>query len=378
MILPLDGILVVSMEQAVAGPFCSNRLRLAGARVIKIERNDGGDFARGYDTAAAGESSYFIWLNQGKESIALDLKTKDDRKIFLNMIADADIFIQNFSPTTVRKLRIDSTTLKSINPRLICCDISGYGDTPEMMKKKSYDLLIQAESGLIDVSGSQEGLGRIGVSICDIGAGMAAHAGIIESLLLRERFDKTKDVKISLFDVAADWMTVPYIHSKYGGAAPKRVGLKHPSIAPYGAFLCSENTSFIISIQNEFEWKRFCAEVLKSSTVSKNNKFSSNTLRVKNRELLDETIQSILFSLTDKTLKRRLEKASIAYGRLNTVKDLENHLALKKINVRNTIDDNLSIPSPPLVWEDSQKKAPKFNQHNEILRKEFHDSTKKK
>ena len=294
------------------------------------------------------------------------------------MIADADIFIQNFSPTTVRKLRIDSATLKSINPRLICCDISGYGDTPEMMKKKSYDLLIQAESGLIDVSGSQEGLGRIGVSICDIGAGMAAHAGIIESLLLRERFDKTKDVKISLFDVAADWMTVPYIHSKYGGAAPKRVGLKHPSIAPYGAFLCSENTSFIISIQNEFEWKRFCAEVLKSSAVSKNNKFSSNTLRVKNRELLDETIQSILLSLTDKTLKKRLEKASIAYGRLNTVKDLERHLALKKINVRNTLDDNLSIPSPPLVWEDSQKKAPKFNQHNEILRKEFHDTTNKK
>ena len=378
MSLPLDGILVVSMEQAVAGPFCSNRLKLAGARVIKIERNNGGDFARGYDTAAEGESSYFTWLNQGKESIALDLKTKDDRKIFFNIIAAADIFIQNFSPTTLYKLGIDNSTLKSINPRLICCDISGYGDAPEMMKKKSYDLLIQAESGLIDVSGSQEGLGRIGVSICDIGAGMAAHAGIVESLLLRTRFNNIKDIKISLFDVAADWMTVPYIHSKYGGAAPKRVGLKHPSIAPYGAFLCSENTTFIISIQNELEWKRFCIEVLKDSNLSKNSKFSNNTLRVTNRDLLDETIQSILLSLNDKTLKNRLEEASIAYGRLNTVKDLERHLALKKINVKNSLDDNLSIPSPPIVWEESENTAPRFNQHNELLREEFHDKTKKK
>ena len=378
MSLPLDGILVVSMEQAVAGPFCSNRLKLAGARVIKIERNNGGDFARGYDTAAEGESSYFIWLNQGKESIALDLKTKDDRKIFFNIIAAADIFIQNFSPTTLYKLGIDNSTLKSINPRLICCDISGYGDAPEMMKKKSYDLLIQAESGLIDVSGSQEGLGRIGVSICDIGAGMAAHAGIVEALLLRARFNRIKDVKISLFDVAADWMTVPYIHSKYGGAAPKRVGLKHPSIAPYGAFLCSENTTFIISIQNELEWKRFCIEVLKDSNLSTNSKFSNNTLRVTNRDLLDETIQSILLSLNDKTLKNRLEEASIAYGRLNTVKDLERHLALKKINVKNSLDDSLSIPSPPIVWKESENKAPKFNQHNELLREEFHDKTKKK
>ncbi len=376
MSLPLDGILVVSMEQAVAGPFCSNRLKLAGARVIKIERKNGGDFARGYDTAADGESSYFIWLNQGKESIALDLKTKSDRHIFLNMVAEADIFIQNFSPTTVTKLSIDSPSLKSINPRLICCDISGYGEAPEMMKKKSYDLLIQAESGLIDVSGSPEGLGRIGVSICDIGAGMAAHAGIVESLLLRERSNKVKDVKISLFDVAADWMTVPYIHSKYGGAAPKRVGLKHPSIAPYGAFLCSENTSFIISIQNELEWKRFCVEVLKTPSLAKENKFSSNTLRVKNRDLLDETIQSILSSLTDETLRNRLEDASIAYGRLNTVKDLERHLALKKISVRNSLDDSLTIPSPPLIWENSEKKAPKFNQHNEQLRKEFSDTKK--
>ncbi len=376
MSLPLDGILVVSMEQAVAGPFCSNRLKLAGARVIKIERKNGGDFARGYDTAADGESSYFIWLNQGKESIALDLKTKSDRHIFLNMVAEADIFIQNFSPTTVTKLSIDSPSLKSINPRLICCDISGYGEAPEMMKKKSYDLLIQAESGLIDVSGSPEGLGRIGVSICDIGAGMAAHAGIVESLLLRERSNNVKDVKISLFDVAADWMTVPYIHSKYGGAAPKRVGLKHPSIAPYGAFLCSENTSFIISIQNELEWKRFCVEVLKTPSLAKENKFSSNTLRVKNRDLLDETIQSILSSLTDETLRNRLEDASIAYGRLNTVKDLERHLALKKISVRNSLDDSLTIPSPPLIWENSEKKAPKFNQHNEQLRKEFSDTKK--
>ena len=184
--LPLSDILILSMEQAVAGPFCSNRLLLAGARVIKIERKDGGDFARGYDSAAKGDSSYFIWLNQGKESICLDLKDKEDKKIFLNIIGKADVFIQNFAPNTMRKLGLEKTVLKNVNPKLIICDISGYGNSPTLAGKKSYDLLIQAESGLIDVSGSPDGVGRIGVSICDIGAGIEANSYIDESLFLKE------------------------------------------------------------------------------------------------------------------------------------------------------------------------------------------------
>ena len=369
--LPLSGILVVSMEQAVAAPFCSNRLLMAGARVIKIERSDGGDFARRYDSAGKGDSSYFIWLNQGKESISLNLKDNKDKEVFLDIITKADIFIQNFAPNTMKKLGLERKKLKNVNPRLIICDISGYGNSPLLAGKKSYDLLIQAESGLISISGSPEGVGRIGVSICDIGAGMAAHSSILESLLLKERYGQIEDVKISLFDVAADWMTVPFIQSQYQKKAPLRIGLKHPSIAPYGAFLNSDNKTIIISIQNEFEWLRFCENVLEKSSLSKNPKFINNNLRVRNRELLDKTIQNIFSKMPDFTLTKKLEKASIAYGRLNSVEDLAQHLALKKIDVYNSESKKLSIPSPPLYWNTTKKKAPRFNEHGEAIRKEF-------
>ena len=371
--LPLSGILILSMEQAVAGPFCSNRLLMAGARVIKIERKDGGDFARGYDTAAKGDSSYFVWLNQGKESISLDLKEEEDKKIFLNIIRKADVFIQNFAPNTMTKLGLEKTELKKVNPELIVCDISGYGSSPLLSGKKSYDLLIQAESALIDVSGSPDGVGRIGVSICDIGAGMAAHSSIVESLLLKERYGEIKDIEISLFDVAADWMTVPFIHSQYQKKTPVRVGLKHPSIAPYGAFLNSDDKTVIISIQNEFEWIRFCDQVLEDSNISSDDRFVSNNKRVKNREFLDEKIQCIFSNISDDTLIKRLEIASIAYGRLNSVNDLAKHLALKKIDVYNSESEKLSIPSPPLVWNKKKKRAPKFNEQGEAIRKEFSD-----
>ncbi len=369
--LPLSDILILSMEQAVAGPFCSNRLLLAGARVIKIERKDGGDFARGYDSAAKGDSSYFIWLNQGKESICLDLKEKEDKKIFLNIIRKADVFIQNFAPNTMRKLGLEKTVLKNINPKLIICDISGYGNSPTLVGKKSYDLLIQAESGLIDVSGSPDGVGRIGVSICDIGAGMAAHSSIVESLFLKERYGEIKDIDISLFDVAADWMTVPFIHSQYQKKPPVRVGLKHPSIAPYGAFLNSDDKTIIISIQNEFEWVRFCKQVLENSSISSDDRFMNNKRRVKNREFLDKKIQDIFLNISDDKLIKRLENASIAYGRLNSVNDLAKHLALKKIDAYNSEAEELSIPSPPLVWDKKKRRAPKFNEHGEAIRKEF-------
>ena len=369
--LPLSGILILSMEQAVAGPFCSNRLLMAGARVIKIERKDGGDFARGYDTAAKGDSSYFVWLNQGKESISLDLKEEEDRKIFFNIIRKADVFIQNFAPNTMTKLGIEKTALKKVNPELIVCDISGYGGSPLLSGKKSYDLLIQAESGLVDVSGSPEGVGRIGVSICDIGAGMAAHSSVVESLFLKERNGEIKDIEISLFDVAADWMTVPFIHSQYEKKTPARVGLKHPSIAPYGAFLNADDKTIIISIQNEFEWLRFCEQVLVNSSISSDDRFISNNMRVKNRDFLDKQIQDIFSNISDKKLIKRLEMASIAYGRLNSVNELANHLALKKIEVYNSEEKELLIPSPPQVWNKKKKRAPKLNEHGDAIRKEF-------
>ncbi len=359
------------MEQAVAGPFCSNRLLLAGARVIKIERKGGGDFARRYDVAAKGDSSYFIWLNQGKESIGLDLKEKEDKKIFLNIVKKADVFIQNFAPNTMKKLGLEKKVLKNVNPKLIVCDISGYGSSPLLDGKKSYDLLIQAESGLIDISGSPKGIGRIGVSICDIGAGMAAHSSIVESLFLKERHEEIEDIEISLFDVAADWMTVPFIHSQYQKKAPVRIGLKHPTIAPYGAFLSADDNTIIISIQNELEWLRFCKQVLEDYDIANDGKFVSNNMRVKNRDLLDKKIQDIFSNFSDNTLSEKLEKASIAYGRLNTVDDLAKHLALKKIDVYSSDSEKLSIPSPPQVWNKIKKKAPRFNEHEKKIRKEF-------
>ena len=228
---PLEGILVVAIEQAVAAPLCTARLADAGARVIKIERQDG-DFARGYDTAAGGESSYFAWLNQGKESVVLNYQSAEGAKLLEALIAKADILVQNMSPGALDRAGFGSEMLRNRHPALITCDISGYGDQPELSSMKAYDLLVQAESGLVSISGGPNELGRIGVSICDIGAGMTAHAGILEALVKRSTTGLGSGVSTSLFAVAAEWMTVPLIHAEYGSGAPKRVGLNHPSIAP--------------------------------------------------------------------------------------------------------------------------------------------------
>ncbi|MDJ0936431.1 MAG: CoA transferase, partial [Kiloniellales bacterium] len=224
---PLDGLLVVTLEQAVAAPTCSVRLADAGARVIKIERPEG-DFARGYDRVARGESAYFVWLNRGKESIALDLKQPEHLALARRMIGKADVFIQNLAPGASARLGLDPEALRAEHPRLITCSISGYGETGPYAEMKAYDLLVQAESGLAAITGRPEGPGRVGVSVCDIAAGMYAHAAVLEALLARERTGEGQSVAVSLFDALADWMTVPLLHYDYGGAAPQRVGLNHP------------------------------------------------------------------------------------------------------------------------------------------------------
>ncbi|RZL95250.1 MAG: CoA transferase, partial [Variovorax sp.] len=247
---PLEGITVLALEQAVAAPYCSSRLADAGARVIKIERAEG-DFARGYDSAVHGESSYFVWINRGKESIALDLRSDGDRAQFSALVAGADVFIQNLAPGATTRLGFGSAKLRELHPRLITCDISGYGESGPLHELKAYDLLVQAESGLVAVSGAPGPWGRIGVSICDITAGMNALIGIQQALLQRERTGRGSGIKVSLFDSAAELMAVPYLQARYGAGAPDRVGLKHPSIAPYGAFTCSDGREFVLSIQNE-------------------------------------------------------------------------------------------------------------------------------
>ncbi|NBS98853.1 MAG: CoA transferase, partial [Betaproteobacteria bacterium] len=258
---PLTDVLVVALEQAVAAPYCSSRLADAGARVIKVERPEG-DFARGYDTAAHGESSYFVWINRGKESIALDLKIEADLAVLLRLLSQADVFIQNLAPGATQRLGIGSDLLRERFPRLVTCDISGYGDSGRLTRMKAYDLLVQAESGLVSVNGAAGEWGRIGVSVCDINAGLNAVIGIQQALMMRTRTGRGSAVKVSLFDSAAELMSVPYLQARYGGKAPERVGLKHPTIAPYGGFTCADGRDILISIQNEREWTDFCREVL--------------------------------------------------------------------------------------------------------------------
>lgn len=369
---PLDGILVVALEQAVAAPYCSSRLADAGARVIKIERSEG-DFARGYDRAVQGESSYFVWINRGKESIALDLREAADKDQLKALIAAADVFIQNLAPGATTRLGFGSVALRAEFPRLITCDISGYGETGPLHQLKAYDLLVQAESGLVAVSGAPGALGRIGVSICDIGAGMNAVTGVLQALLQRDRTGMGSAVKVSLFDTAAELMSVPYLQARYGDGAPARVGLRHPTIAPYGSFVCSDGRELVLSIQNEREWVLFCEHVLGDASVGTDLRFVNNSLRNANRDALELQIQTVFDTLTYAQAADRLVEAQTAYGAVNSVYDLIEHPQLKTrpmpVNGR-----SVQVPALPYSTEwdaDSYPAAPRINEQGIALRAEF-------
>lgn len=276
----LDGILVVSLDQAVAAPFTTSRLADAGARVIKVER-PGGDFARGYDTVADGLSAYFVWLNRGKESISLDIKEPQDAALLERMIASADVFVQNLAPGAAARAGFGSEALRERYPSIITCDITGYGDDGPFRDMKAYDLLIQAETGLASVTGTPEAPGRVGVSICDIAAGMYALIGILEALHERERTGRGKSVKISLFDAMAEWMAVPLMYQEMTGTAPARIGMHHPSIAPYGTYSASDGGEVVVAIQNEREWRNFCETVLEKPELADDLRFAGNEARGK-------------------------------------------------------------------------------------------------
>ncbi len=350
---PLDGIVVVALEQAVAAPYCSSRLADAGARVIKIERPEG-DFARGYDTAVFGESSYFVWINRGKESVKLDLSKPADKSALHNLVASADVFIQNLAPGAAARLGFGSAELRSQHPRLITCDISGYGESGPLHQLKAYDLLVQAESGLVAVSGAPGPWGRIGVSICDITAGMNSIIGIQQALLQRARTGVGSGIKVSLFDSAAELMAVPYLQTRYGGKAPQRVGLKHPTIAPYGSFTCADGRELVLSIQNEREWANFCHSFMHHGDLATDARFSSNKLRTANRAALEELIQEVFSVLPYADATQRLSDAQTAYGAVNSVQDLINHPQLRtramQVNGHTAL-----IPATPYIteWDDA-------------------------
>jgi crotonobetainyl-CoA:carnitine CoA-transferase CaiB-like acyl-CoA transferase len=373
---PLEGILVVALEQAVAAPYCSSRLADAGARVIKIERPEG-DFARGYDGAAHGESSYFVWVNRGKESIALDLKNAESMALLERLLGQADVFIQNLAPGATMRMGIGSETLRERYPRLITCDISGYGESGPLYKMKAYDLLVQAESGLIAVTGAPgqgvESLGRIGVSVCDINAGMNALIGIQQALLQRERTGRGSGICVSLFDSAAELMSVPYLQTRYGGKEPQRVGLKHPTIAPYGAFTCADGRDIVISIQNEREWADFCRDVLHAPDLPKDPRAGSNAARVANRTWLDAKVADVFARLTSAEVIDRLTTAQTAFGNVNGVQDL---IAHPQLRTRRMPVGAKAIEVPALPWitewdTEEYPPAPAIDQHGDALREEF-------
>jgi formyl-CoA transferase len=344
--LPLEGITVIAVEQAVAAPFCSSRLADAGAHVIKVERPEG-DFARGYDAAAKGQSSYFVWLNRGKDSAVVDLATQEGRAELERLIASADVLLQNLKPGSMDKLGFSLERLKRDYPQLICCTITGYGDDGPYAHRKAYDLLIQAESGLASITGGPEGPSRVGLSIVDIATGATAHAAILEALIARSRTARGADIRISMFDVMADWLAVPLINSE-AGQPPKRIGLAHPSIAPYGVFRSSDGKDILISIQSEREWKKLCAEVLDQPDLPKDPRLANMVERVKNRKLTDGIVAESFAAMTREVLLQRLADADIAFAEVNTMDDLAHHPHLRRIEV-DTPNGVVSYPAPAAI-----------------------------
>ncbi len=320
----LSGLTVVTLEQAVAAPYLSCRLAEAGARVIKVERAEG-DFARGYDTLVHGESAYFVWLNRGKESIVLDLRETADTVVMEAMLATADIFIQNLAPGAIERLGFAPDRLRQQNPRLVTVSISGYGDDGPFRDRRAYDLLIQAESGLAAITGTQEGSARVGVSVCDIACGMNAHAAVLQALIAREWTGRGRHISVSLYHALADWMNVPYLQFAYGGKVPVRSGLNHPTIAPYGAYAGSDGKKVLFSIQNEREWLRFCQGVLGDPDVAGDPRFTDNSGRVAHRAELDAVIAPAFARYPRDTLAEMLEAAGIANGRVSEMEDLARH-----------------------------------------------------
>lgn len=369
----LAGITVLALEQAVAAPYCTSRLADAGARVIKVERAEG-DFARGYDRAAKGMSSYFAWLNRGKESLAADIKAPADAALLHRILSRADVFVQNLLPGAAARAGFGSDELRARHPRLVTVDISGYGDEGPYAAMKSYDMLVQAETGLASITGGPEAPARVGVSVCDIAAGMYAHQAVLEALIRRGRTGEGASIKVSLFDGMADWMAVPLLFSDYGPGAPRRVGLSHPSVAPYDPFPSADGTPVLISIQNDREWQRFCAEVLELPGLAADPEFATNVQRVANRARMDAIIREGFARHGTEALCARLLAAGIAFARVNSVADFSRHPQLRRVRVQ-TPAGEIALPAPPPVVDGDRAPAlgpvPALDAHGEAIRKEF-------
>jgi len=341
--LPLEGITVVAIEQAVAAPFATSKFADAGAKVFKIERPEG-DFARGYDDVAKGQSSYFVWLNRGKDAVTLDLGSNKGKEALETLLADADVLIQNLKPGSLTKLGFGTGRLRRDYPRLVTCSISGYGDHGPMADRKAYDLLIQAESGLCSLTGGPSEPARVGISIVDIATGATAYAAILEALIRRGVTGQGADISVSMFDVMADWLTVPLLNHE-GGKSPKRIGLAHPSIAPYGAFHPKSGPAILIAIQSDREWRMLCRDFIGDEALASDPRFATNVARVNNRAETDAVVAVAFGEMDSATALERLSATGIALASVNDMAGLSEHPHLRRITV-DSPNGPVSFPAP--------------------------------
>jgi itaconate CoA-transferase len=374
---PLKGITVVALEQAVSAPLATRHLADLGARVIKIERPDGGDFSRSYDTAVKGLSAHFVWLNRSKESLTLDLRHPQAHQVLDRLLARADVFVQNLAPGAAGRHGLSAATLRARHPRLIVCSVSGFGEGGPYSGRKAYDLLVQSEAGLLSITGPEETPSRAGISVADIAAGMYAYSGILAALLARQATGEGATLDVSLFDALAEWMSFPAYYTAGTGAALPRSGPNHVSIAPYGPFRSADGAEIFLAVQNAREWSAFCATVLQRPELAGDERFSTNAERLRHRPALHAAIDAVFATLPRETILARLEEAQIASGRMHSVAELLEHPQLTARNRwRETQSEAGSIRTllPPVNIEGVEPvmgAVPSLGQHTHAILKEL-------
>ncbi|MGA0532967.1 CaiB/BaiF CoA transferase family protein [Hansschlegelia sp. KR7-227] len=365
---PLAGLLVVSLEQAVAAPMCTMRLADAGARVIKLERLDG-DTARHYDRSVQGMSAYFAWLNRGKESAALDLKNEQDLAVARALVAKADVFVQNVAPGASVRLGLGAKDLVARHPRLIALDIVGYRQSTPAKGRRAYDMLVQAESGICSVTGSPDEAVKVGVSIADIGAGMNAHAAICQALYERERTGRGKAIEIAMFDSMAEWMAVPFLQYEQAGRVTPRTGLSHAVIFPYHVAQCRDG-GVVIAVQSPAEWLRFCDGVMERPALAADPRFADNPARLANRDALVAIIQEVFGPATRAEMIARLEARQLAWANVSDIADLAAHPALTRMTIPLDDGGSFDVPTSPLTVAREGRRPPALGEHTAAIRAE--------
>ncbi len=379
---PLDGVTVLSIEQAIAAPLCTRQLADLGARVIKIERPDGGDFARHYDDRVRGLSSHFVWTNRGKESLTLNLKKPEGRELLDRLLQGADILVQNLTPSAARRMNLGYAQLSQQYNKLIVCNISGYGDSGPYAGKKAYDLLVQAEAGFLSVTGLPDALVKSGISIADIAAGTQAHAAILAALIQRGKTGRGSNIDVSMLDAMVEWMGFPLYYAYDGAEPPSRSGADHASIYPYGVFTSKENEIIMLGIQNEREWASFCEKVLQRSELTQDERFAANVKRSLNREALRAIIQERFSAEPIDSLTAKLDQAQIAYARVNDLERVWNHPQLRAMNrfaEISTPGGDVSSLLPPAQnsdYDPAMGGVPDLGQHTESILEELGYSEK--